>query len=221
MLDRLHATTRDALLAAGARLQVREGDFLVRDGDESRAVFVVESGLLKIVKSSFGGRVSFLGLRRPGTIVGELGVLSPAPRSSSLLAVVDSTVTRLDAATFEQLLRRHDDLALALLGDLADRLREASAQIHDLIGADATTRVAARLLQLIDEDVGITRTPGEPTALRLALPISQQELGEWAGLSRAGVVKALRALRDRGLIETSRMSIAIIDAEALRAVALV
>ena len=55
--------------------------------------------------------------------------------------------------------------------------------------------------------------------MSIALPVSQQELGEWAGLSRAGAVKALRSLRERNLIETSRLAIVIKDLAGLRALA--
>jgi CRP-like cAMP-binding protein len=176
-------------------------------------VYLVVDGLLKIVKMSRTGRVSFIGLQRPGTLVGELGVLSPGPRSASLAAVTDTIVVRIAPPIFLTLLRAHADLAHALLEDLADRLRDATDQIHELMSADATSRMASRLVELA-ADAGSYDEP--PAGVVIRLPISQQELGEWAGLSRAGAVKALHDLRELGLIETSRMVIAITNLDALR-----
>jgi len=50
----------------------------------------------------------------------------------------------------------------------------------------------------------------------VALPLSQDELAGWTGASREAVSKALRSLRDRGLIETGRRRVIIHDMQGLR-----
>ncbi len=212
LLDRLDGATRQAVLDAGRRVDVAAETFLVHDGDDASGVFVVLDGLLKVTKSSIDGGVSFLGLRRSGTILGELGVLAGASRSSSVEAIVAATVVQIDHGRFRELLLEHPAFRRALLTELAERLSEATGQMHDLMNADARTRVASCLVQLADEagsdDGGETAT--------IALPVSQDELADWAGLSRAGAVKALRSLRDDGMIETGRMSMTINDLGRLR-----
>lgn len=212
LLDRVSEETRRAVRAAGRQIIIAEGNFLLRDGEPATAAFYVLDGLLKIVKSSPGGRVSVVGLRGSGCLVGELAHLAPAPRSSSLQAVVRTVVLRIEFPALDRLLASHPDLSRVMLEDLAVRLREATYHLHEVMTADAVTRIAARLEQLADE--------ARPQAkMSLALPVSQQELGEWAGLSRAGAVKALRVLRELDLIETSRLAIVIKDLDALRAIA--
>lgn len=212
LLDRVSEETRVAIRAAGRQVIIHDGDFLLRDGEPATAAFYVLSGLLKIVKTSPGGRVSVVGLRGAGCLVGELAHLAPAPRSSSLQAVDRTVVLRIDYPALDRLLVTHPDFAHVMLEDLAVRLREATYHLHEVMTASAITRMAARLEQLADEV--------HPQAeVSLALPVSQQELGEWAGLSRAGAVKALRALRERGVIETSRLAIVIKDIAGLRAIA--
>ncbi|MGI9646005.1 MAG: Crp/Fnr family transcriptional regulator, partial [Ilumatobacteraceae bacterium] len=151
LLDRLEPATRAAVLDAGTQVDVPAGGFLIRDGEDGRSVFLVLDGLLKVVKNSYDGRVSFLGLRRGGTLVGELAVLTGEPRNSSLQAVWPSTVVKLPDDRFERLLAEHASLSRALLMEIAERLGEATRQIHDLMNADARTRIAARLVQLVDE----------------------------------------------------------------------
>jgi CRP/FNR family cyclic AMP-dependent transcriptional regulator len=212
LLDRVHPDTREAVLAAGRQIIISEGSFVLRDGEPATAAFYVIDGLLKVVKTSPTGRVSVVALRGSGSLVGELALLAPGPRSSSLYAVERSIVLRIDYPALERLLTDRPDLARALLDTLAFRLREATGHLHELMTADAVTRMAARLCQLADD----VRSGDE---VSIALPVSQQELGEWAGLSRAGAVKALRALRDRHVIETSRLAVAIKDIDLLRHIA--
>lgn len=216
LLDRVAAPTRQAMLESGTTSEILEGGFVVRDGDDAQAAFLVLDGLLKVVKNSYDGRVSFMGLQRRGTIVGEVALLTGGTRSSSIQAVQPSHVMRVSAEQFDRLLTDHPDLSRALLTEISERLRQATLQIHGLMNADARTRIAARLVQLADDTIGEMED-----TLTLALPVSQEELGDWAGLSRAGAVKALRGLRDDQLIETSRMSISIMKLRELRLIATV
>mgnify|MGYP000264917592 CR=1 FL=1 len=85
---------------------------------------------------------------------------------------------------------------------------------------DAMGRIAARLLELIDDRelaaiVGAEHVD-EAGPITLDLPVSQEELGEWTGLSREAVVKAFRRMRDLGWIETDRRHVVLPDVPALR-----
>jgi len=210
LIERLDRPVADRLRAVGEPKELDAGDFLVHDGADPLHVFVVERGLLKIVKSSLDGDVSFIGLRRPGTLVGELAVLTGDVRSSSVQAIESSTVTAIEARRFDALLGELPELANELLRETATGLRDATVQLHCLMTADATTRIADRLVHLVDDSAGWS---GDHSTIQL--PVSQEELGEWAGLSRAAAVKALRSLRRSGVIETGRMKIAILDLDRL------
>jgi CRP/FNR family transcriptional regulator, cyclic AMP receptor protein len=72
-------------------------------------------------------------------------------------------------------------------------------------------RVAARILELSDRY-------GTPTddGTEIEMPISQEELAQWTGASRAGVAHALQAMRELGWLTTHRRQIAVTDIEALR-----
>ncbi len=59
---------------------------------------------------------------------------------------------------------------------------------------------------------------GAPVGERVTIdvPLSQQEIAAWAGLSREAVVKALASLRALGWIETGPGSITVLDPDAVR-----
>lgn len=215
-VERLRPTTRERLSQAGVRREVDAGEFVVHDGADAAAVFVVHDGLLKVVKSSLDGDVSFIGLCRPGTLVGELAVLTGAHRSSAVQSITDSEITVIRGEDFWTLLGELPDLGHELLVELAANLSETTVRLHALMNADALTRLADRLLRLAD-DFGAVNRGG----MNIDLPVSQEELGDWAGLSRAATVKALHELRERGLIATGRMRISVLDLDGLCDVAAV
>jgi hypothetical protein len=130
----------------------------------------------------------------------------------------------------ERLLGRRD--IVALMGELCrDRGAEhyVVCQIGSRQGAQCQRILASNWLYDALEDVGaetlarILRSHladqfGEtgPEGVTVQLPMTQEELASWAGSSREAAAKALRRLRERGLIRTGRMTITVPDLEALR-----
>jgi CRP/FNR family cyclic AMP-dependent transcriptional regulator len=72
--------------------------------------------------------------------------------------------------------------------------------------------VASRLVELT-ERFGAERADG---SLEVGLPINQEELASWSASSRESTARALRTLRELGLIETSRLRLIVRDLERLR-----
>src|ERR1700748_1955757 len=95
--------------------------------------------------------------------------------------------------------------ALDALETGAPRTRVASAP------RAAPARIAGCLLELAE-------TSGEPApgGVRITLPLSQDELGAWAGASREAVARSLHLLRELGWIETRRREIRVLNADGLR-----
>ena len=93
-------------LAADARpFRVLAGDWLLREGDEADDLYVVVRGRLRVVARS-GGEERTLRVLGPGASIGELALLTGAPRSASVQAVRDSTLLRLPRGPFVELLER-------------------------------------------------------------------------------------------------------------------
>lgn len=200
----------------GRLRRVPAGDILFFEGDRADAVFLVESGLLRIERTTASGRVVLLDLAGPGDVIGELGVVRRMPRSASVWAIHDSTLLELQASKFAAELEGDARIAVRVLTETADRLAEITHQLVEASAFSAAARVAAGLLRLA-EKLGVSLAGPEPVELKL--PVSQQRLAEWAGMSREGFVAGLGDLRSAGVIATARMRITILDCERLREIA--
>ncbi|MFL6125317.1 helix-turn-helix domain-containing protein, partial [Actinophytocola sp.] len=88
-------------------------------------------------------------------------------------------------------------------------LREADRNLSEQ-GNDAFTKVAETLLRYVDE-LGA----GMRAGVRIGIG-SQAAFGESLGLSRESVVRALKSLREGGLVTTDRGVVIIHDVDALR-----
>jgi len=86
------------------------------------------------------------------------------------------------------------------------------AKLLELTSADVATRVARRLIDLVD--LGTTHGP-DGHVLETAL--SQEELAALCGASREAVARVLRDLREEGVLSTDRRRVTVLDLDALRA----
>lgn len=207
LLDQVGPESRELLLEAGSHRRFARGAFLFHEGEPARRVVLLQSGLVKIQTTAMDGRTSVLGFREGGALLGEQSTLDNEPMSASAVALSPTEAMVIPAKRFRDLLAENSDLSYAILLQMNRRLRASSRLIIELATADAVTRVANRLIDLasMDED--------HPTR---RIPVSQQDLADWAGLSREAVVRSLRTLREEGLIETGRMAVAVVDEGALR-----
>lgn len=104
------------------------GDVLCRKGDPGDALFIVVSGLLRTFAEDDAGVMRSVGEVTRGETVGEVGLLTGAPRSATVIAVRDSDVVRLSQERFEQLIDRHPRAMLEIARIGARRIQRMVGQ---------------------------------------------------------------------------------------------
>jgi NTE family protein len=110
-------------LAADARpCRVLAGDWVLREGDEADDLFVVLRGRMRVVSRASGDERT-LRVLGPGAAIGELALLTGAPRSASVQALRDTTLLRLHRDSFVDLIERDAGFAAAVARELALQLQ--------------------------------------------------------------------------------------------------
>lgn len=203
-----HAAWR-ALEASGSRASWRAGSFLLHEGGAPESVLFILGGLVKVVKSARSGHEVLVELRRAGDVLGELGVLDGMARSASVVAVTDASTLRVPAARFRHLLREHPVIGEQVLFTVVARLRLATERQLELGTVDVVGRLCRRLVELAME------AGTDANGVSAVRHVSQQDLADWAGVSRDGIVRALKELRDRGWVSTGRQRIDVLDLPSL------
>jgi CRP-like cAMP-binding protein len=101
-----------------------DGDVIAEQGEPGDEMFVVVSGEIRVVVSSEGHDPVEVARRRAEEPVGEMAVVSRAPRMASLVAAGEVRTLAIDRRRFERILRDRPDVALAVMDVLCRRLRE-------------------------------------------------------------------------------------------------
>lgn len=201
--------SRDALAGLARDLTTRRyrgGEVIFHVGDPADALFIVESGSVKIALPSETGHEAILAVARRGDHFGEVALIDGGSRPASAQAMEPTRALLLGRDRFRALL---DEPAArdALLAGMATHLRRFLAQIEELHFLDVGGRLAARLDFLIRE----TGAPQGDGSLRMELPMSQGDLAAMVGCTRQTVNKLLGQLADDGIVRVDRERIVVTD----------
>jgi CRP-like cAMP-binding protein len=213
-LDALDEADRNALLSVTHERTLDSGDLLFRHGEAGGSFAVLLSGRFKLVSRASTGRDVLLGLRGPGDLIGEIAILDRGSRTADVIAVEPARVGVGSADALRRIVKERPSFLLALCASLNRRLRESDEARVEMAALTGHARVALRLLQLGSRY-------GRPTdrGVAIGLPLSQEEIADWTGLSRPAVARALAEFRRDGLVVTARRSLTLPDPRRLQAYA--
>lgn len=105
-------------------IRIEAGQALFAAGDPGQLMYVLTIGRADVF---VGERV--VETLQPGGIVGELGMLSPSPRSATVLARVDSEFVAIDEKRFQFLVQQTPHFATRVMRVMAERLRAADRML--------------------------------------------------------------------------------------------
>ncbi|HEY7899701.1 MAG TPA: Crp/Fnr family transcriptional regulator [Caulobacteraceae bacterium] len=201
VLGLLSAQARSHLAASGSALTLEPGALLCQQGDPGDAVFVLLEGEVEIRTSSIEGvQVRFASFEA-GAVVGEMAALDGGVRSTDMVAVRRSRLWRIPRGPLIAALTDEPKAAVALVAELAGRLRIANASLE----AMRTLDLGGRLARLLLETIGA----------RGLAAMTQTEIARRLGASREKVNRKLNAWARQDWVELSPAGIRVIEREAL------
>lgn len=127
------------------------GDALFKEGEIGDAAYVVLSGLLEVRKNVPGMGNTVMAQIGVNSVVGEMALLTDAPRSAMVVALEDTELLQIPKAAFDALLSRHSVAALKVCRNLAimlaERLQKVNKDVARLTAELATHRSPAEVEQ--------------------------------------------------------------------------
>ena len=114
-----------------AVLRLRKGELLFREGDKSRAMYLIKSGLVRVFIKK-GTNTVDLEMARTGQIIGEMAFLDGHPRSASGEALTDCEIIEISGDAFLEALDSTPDWLKILLKTVVGRIRTANGKIKQL-----------------------------------------------------------------------------------------
>jgi CRP/FNR family cyclic AMP-dependent transcriptional regulator len=182
---------------------------LFSENDAGDALYIVGQGAVEISVLSEDGRKLGLEIMRRGSVFGEIALFDPGPRTATATTIEACTLYIVRNVDLLKAMRDTPELSLELLRLAGSRMRWMNMQLHEYVFLALPARLARKLLHLTSETADATK----------AFALSQSDLADFTGATREAVSRTLAVWKHRGIVETGRGKLTVLDREALRQVA--
>lgn len=206
LLKEIDQEELDKLALLVRKRRAVKGEHVIFAEDPEKSLMFIVEGQVKVSLVGDVGKEVILAYLGKGDFFGEMALLTGDTRSADVVAAADCTILSLSERDFEEHILENPGLSVALLKELAGRLRCASRKIGDLVLFDVYRRVARTLRSLAEEE----ECDGQKVLIVKKRP-THQELASLVGTSREMVTRALKELSEEGCIEIEGRRINIFD----------
>jgi len=186
------------------------GETIFGEGEPCSGLYVVESGTVRIFKSSPSGREQVLSIDGPGGSIAELPVFDEGNYPASATAIDDVTLLFVSKQDFQALCLAHPQVPLKVLKVVGARLRRLVGIIEELSFTTVRHRLASFLLRLAQAS-----SKRSAEGVEVTLPITNQELAAQIGTVRELVSRNLSRLQAEGTLKIDGRNILIRNLKAL------
>jgi CRP-like cAMP-binding protein len=198
-----------ALLAIARRRSFRKGEVVFHAGDPGEALHLVRKGRFAVRAMTPRGEVAILSIVGPGEAFGEIALLADDHERSATVETLEAGETlSVVGSEFRLLQARHPGVATALAVILTDRVRRLSHRVLVAHYLDSDARVRWALAELAE-------TYADGGDAGVAVPLTQEQIAELAGTSRATVNRVLQDEQGRGVVRLARGRVTVLDTAAL------
>ena len=211
-INALANTIREDLLGMDGvkRLSVpRRGTILYSLGSPATHVYFVDSGLVKIERTTGANKEVLLAVVASGELFGEQALVPDATFNACAKTLESGVVYSIPSETFQLFCERRPEVWRLLTQHFLNRKDELERKIEHLCHSD----VRERLIYYLEELARLNPAP-EPSGN--VIHISQNEMASLVGATRETTSTTLNSLARQGLISLGHRMVMIPSLDSLR-----
>ena len=196
------------LLSVARRRRFQRGEVVFHRDDPGDSLHLIVSGRFAIRVMTPLGDMVWIAVRGPGENFGEMALVQGEARRSATVSALEQAETfAVWKPEFDELRKRYPGIDRVLIAFLAGEVRMLDERLLEALYLPADRRLLRRLRELAE----VYRQPDGSAVI----PLTQEELAEFAGAARATVNRVLREEQARGTLELQRGRTRILNQEEL------
>ncbi len=191
------------------------GQQILSPDDPPDRIHIIKKGRIRVYRMSPDGKQLTLDIYEKGTILGDMSVLGQDRLPEAYAEAIDEgVICTIAPDELNRLIERYPVVGVNIIRHLSRRLQAAERELEAMAYQRVDQRLAHKLLDLAQR-FGVKTERGTLIEARL----TQQELAEMIGTTRETLAHTLADFRRLGLLEASKHSVVIRDAEHLAEIA--
>jgi uncharacterized membrane protein len=144
LFKRLEPTELETLAAEVDQVIFKAGDTIFNESDKGDALYVVDSGSVRIWVLDDDVKPVTLAELKPGDFFGELAVLDRGARSTNATAIADTELHRLSSDDFQDFLMKHPDVAIDVICEIGARMRQTNMLVSQRVTRNINVEMEER-----------------------------------------------------------------------------
>jgi CRP/FNR family cyclic AMP-dependent transcriptional regulator len=144
LFKRLEPAELETLAAEVDQVIFKAGDTIFNESDKGDALYVVDSGSVRIWVLDEDVKPVTLAELKPGDFFGELAVLDRGARSTNATAIVDTELHRLSSDDFQDFLLKHPDVAIDVICEIGARMRQTNMLVSQRVTRNINVEMEER-----------------------------------------------------------------------------
>jgi CRP-like cAMP-binding protein len=184
---------------------------VLRQSEIARDVWIIDSGVVKLVSFDEEGRELIVGVRLKGWVLGSASVILEQPNPVAAFTMTPCYLQRLDAATFSEMLSGNPTLSSWLHKMHSQEVFDQLVSITQASGLSARRRlerVLAQLIEPLEDNV-------QGIDARITLPFSDRDLAGVLRITPEHLSRLFRQLANEGVIRRNKGRIIVSDLRKL------
>lgn len=202
--DGLREEEQQLLLSKGTEISVQKGTSLFLEGDEPNHIYLIQSGKVRLSKTSAEGKVLFFELKEKSDLVGELSLYNSLKVTFNAEVISDAIMIRYDRSTIEEICTENGDIAIAFMKWFSAHNNYILAQFRDLIFCGKTGALYSILIRLSNSHGKVDKD-----GIFINKKLTNQELANYVGATRESVSRMLKSLICENIISVDSKYITI------------
>ena len=116
-------------------------DVIIEEGSLSNDAYIIESGSVEVSKILPDGKIQIITKLDKNDIFGEMGLIDQLPRSATVRALEDCSVSVMTPDDFNSIAKKNPKALMPILKVLAKRLRNVLKTIEKVDGQNPQNQV--------------------------------------------------------------------------------
>lgn len=181
----------DALATKTKVVKFPKKAMIISEGDQSSSLYVILSGKVRVFGCNDKDKELTLMIQEAGSHFGELALLSNEPRSAAVEALEKTACGVIAKTDFIHWLKLYPDAAIALLGELTEKVRFLTEKVKQMALSNVYERTIKLLQDMAEKEGDTYIIHNRPT---------QNQLANMVGSSREMINKVMKELIKGGYI---------------------
>ena len=177
--------------------------------DDTTDVRFIMQGAVRVILRISAGREMILAEMKEGEHFGEIAAIDGETRSANVTALQPSRMCIMPRTVFLEILRTHDDINLAILKELAGRVRSLNTRLSEHSFLQTRHRLYCELLRLSRP------RPTNPEHRSISPPPTQKDLAARIGSRREVVSREIANMKRAGVLDRTTGAIVLQDVTRL------